>query len=117
MLNFQELIGPNKHTSIEAWQEFAIGMFDIATNKIEEAENENRRAVAAGSLEPKAICADDLNEVLTAEIDREIDLTSLSTQQLLQFTDILIQMARGMILDEKGYNSPYARSVSTSHVF
>ncbi|MCX7090175.1 MAG: hypothetical protein NTU48_01805 [Legionellales bacterium] len=103
MLNFQELIGPNKHTSIEAWQEFAIGMFDIATNKIEEAENENRRAVAAGSLEPKAICADDLNEVLTAEIDREIDLTSLSTQQLLQFTDILIQMARGMILDEKGY--------------
>lgn len=73
MPTFKKLI--DQYASIEAWREFALKQYD----KLQKRE--------------KPVGADEVHEQLEKIQEREIDLTHLSTSQLLQFSDVLIQMA------------------------
>ncbi len=87
MPSFEKLLDPSSVTSIQDWQNYALEMYKKLPNITKEGAGD----------------ADDLNRALEDIIQEEIELTGLTTAQLLQFTEILIQMCSLNVFDETGY--------------
>lgn len=100
MPSLKELLDPNRHVSINEWRGFALGMYD----KLSKIENEDIRD------------AGDLSEEIEKVIQREVNLTDLTTQELLQFTDRLIQLASENDMSETGYKLIHLSSLLSNPV-